>query len=118
MKSRCKPKVDPVSGKYMRNGQAAKSALNKAISDAAWYSLRQKTLHQAAKLGNRVIEVDPKYTSQECPECHHISSENRDFEKFVCVACGHSDDADVNGAVNQAHRGKKKLGIDSLLVVS
>jgi len=48
MKSRCKPRVDPVSGRYIKNGQAAKSALNKAISDAAWYSLRQKTLHQAA----------------------------------------------------------------------
>lgn len=118
MRSRCQPKVDPISGRYIKNGQAAKSALNKAISDASWYSLRQKTKHQAAKLGNRVIEVDPKYTSQECPECHHISSGNRDKEKFVCEECGHSDDADVNGAVNQAHRGKQKLRTDSLLVVN
>jgi len=118
MMSRCKPKKDETTGLYLKNGQAAKSGLNKAIADAAWYSLRQKTKHQAAKLGNLVIEVDPKYTSQECPECHHISSGNRDKEKFICEVCGHSDDADTNGAVNQAHRGKQKLGIDSLLVVS
>ena len=132
MKSRCKPKVDkaamrvnlppqtcrPETGKYIRNGQAAKSALNKAICDASWYSLRQKTKHQASKLGNLVIEVDPKYTSQECAECHYISSSNRDKEKFVCEACGHADDADTNGANNQAQRGKQKLRIDSLLVVS
>ncbi len=132
MKSRCKPKLDPETGVYLKNGQAAKSALNKAISDAAWYSLRQKTKHQASKLGNLVIEVDPKYTSQECPECHHISSANRDKEKFICEECGHADDADTNGAVNLAHRGvtflgesspkkltcKQKLGIDSLRVVS
>ena len=118
MKSRCKPKVDPETGKYIRNGQSAKSALNKAISDAAWYSLRQKTKHQALKLGNLVIEVDPKYTSQECAECHYISSGNRDKEKFVCEACSHADDADVNGANNQAQHGKQKLRTDSLLVVS
>ncbi len=118
MKSRCKPKVDPISGKYIKNGQAAKTALNKAISDAAWYSLRQKTKHQASKLGNLVIEVDPKYSSQECPECHHTSSGNRDKEKFICQECGHSDDADTNGAVNLAHRGKQKLRTDSLRVVS
>ena len=118
MMSRCKPNISPETGKYIKNGQAAKSALNKAISDASWYSLRQKTLHQAAKLGNLIIEVDPKYTSQECPECHHISSGNRDKEKFVCEECGHSDDADTNGAINQAYRGQKKLGTDSLRVVS
>ncbi len=118
MKSRCKPKVNPDTGKYIKNGQAAKAALNKAISDASWYSLRQKTKHQASKLGNLVIEVDPKYSSQQCPECHYISSGNRDKEKFICQECGHSDDADTNGAVVCAHRGKKKLGTDSLLVVS
>ena len=132
MKSRCKPKIDkaamrvnlppqtcrPETGVYMKNGQAAKSALNKAISDAGWYSLRLKTEHQATKLGNLVIGIDPKYSSQECPACHYISAGNRDKEKFVCERCGHSDDADTNGAVVCAHRGKKKLGIDSLRVVS
>ena len=118
MKSRCKPKIDPITGVYMKNGQTAKSALNKAISDAGWYSLRLKTEHQAAKLGNLVIGIDPKYSSQECPACHYISDGNRDKEKFVCERCGHSDDADTNGAVVCAHRGKQKLGIESLLVVS
>lgn len=118
MKSRCKPKIDPETGVYMKNGQAAKSALNKAISDASWYSLRLKTEHQAAKLGNLVIGIDPKYSSQECPACHYISAGNRDKEKFVCERCGHSDDADTNGAVVCAHRGKQKLGIEPLLVVS
>lgn len=118
MKARCQPKKDPETGNYLKNGQAAKAALNKAISDASWYSLRKKTEHQAAKLGNLVIGVDPKYSSQECPECHHISSNNQYKEKFICEKCGHSDDADTNGAVVCAHRGKQKLGIDSLRVVS
>lgn len=118
MKSRCKPKKDEITGKYIKNGQAAKSALNKAISDASWYSLRKKTEHQASKLGNIVIGVNPKYTSQECPECHHISPGNREKEKFICEECGYADDADTNGAVNICNRGKTILGRDTLLVVS
>jgi len=47
MMSRCKPLIDELTGLYLKNGQAAKSGLNKAIADAAWYSLRQKTKHQA-----------------------------------------------------------------------
>ncbi|MBO3463412.1 transposase [Aetokthonos hydrillicola Thurmond2011] len=64
------------------------------------------------------MEVNPKYSSQECPECDHISSGNREKEKFICEQCGYSDDADTNGAVVCAHRGKLLLGIDSLRVVS
>lgn len=118
MKARCKPKLDPSNGKYLNNGQRAKAGLNQAISDASWHSLRLKTKHQASKLGNKVIEVNPRHTSQECPVCHHVSPKNRNKEKFICEECSHSDDADTNGAVNQAVRGKTKLGIDSLLVVS
>ena len=118
MKTRCKPVKDEATGQYLKNGQAASSGLNRAISDAAWYSLRQKTEQQAAKLGNLVILVDPKFTSQECPVCHFIDKSNRDKEKFLCKQCNFTDDADKNGSVNIANRGLKKLGIESLLVVS
>jgi putative transposase len=118
MKRRCKPKKCPETGKYLRNNQKAKSQLNKAISDAAWYSLRQKTKHQAAKLGNWVIEVNPRGSSQECHQCGYISPKNRAQEKFVCENCGHYDDADINAGSVLAQRGKKKLGIDTLRVVS
>jgi hypothetical protein len=51
----------PSPGKLLfplyHDGQSAKSALNKAIADAAWYSLRVKTEHQAKKLGNWVVDV-------------------------------------------------------------
>lgn len=118
MIARCKQKKEPATGKYLKNGQKRKSQLNKAISDAAWYSLRLKTECQASKLGNLVVMVNPRCTSQECSECHYISPDNRDGEKFICEMCGYHDDADVNAAVNQAHRGKQKLGIDTLRVVS
>ncbi|BAZ17396.1 transposase, IS605 OrfB family protein [Calothrix sp. NIES-4071] len=118
MKSRCKPKKDEATGKYLKNGQAAKAALNQAISDASWYSLRQKTEHQAQKLGNLIILVHPKNTSITCPECGHTSKSNRDKEKFVCENCSHCDDADVNGAINIAKKARTNLGLDTLQVDS
>jgi putative transposase len=118
MKRRCKPKKCPETGKYLKNNQKAKSQLNKAISDAAWYSLRQKTKHQAAKLGNWVIEVNPRGSSQQCSQCGYVSPQNRDKEKFVCENCGHYEDADTQAGRVLAQRGKDKLGIDTLRVVS
>lgn len=118
MKRRCKPKKCPETGKYLRNNQKAKSQLNKAISDAAWYSLRKKTEHQAAKLGNWLITVNPRGSSQECHKCQFVSPTNRDKEKFVCENCGHYEDADTQAGSVLAQRGIKKLGIDILTVVS
>ena len=107
MKARCLPIIDPETGKYQKNGQAAKSQLNKAISDGAWYSLRKKTEYKAAKLGNRVVTVDPKYTSQKCSGCGYISATNRDGEKFICESCGYHDDADIQASKNIAERTKE-----------
>ena len=40
-------------------------------------------------------------TSQQCSQCGHTSSENRKVqEKFSCVECGHSENADINAAKN------------------
>lgn len=118
MKKRCKPKKDPETGKFIKNGQAAKSALNKAISDASWYSLRVKTEQQANKLGNWVIDVPAHHSSQECSECHHVSPANRDGEKFICEECGHHEDADVDAAVVIADRARNKIGKPNLPMVS
>lgn len=118
MKRRCKPKKCDTTGKYLRNNQKAKSQLNQAISDAAWYSLRQKTEQQAKKLGNWTITVNPRGSSQECHKCHFVSPTNRDKEKFVCENCGHHEDADTQAGSVLAQRGIKKLGIDTLTVVS
>lgn len=117
MKARCKPKKDPETGKFIKNSQAAKSALNKAISDASWYSLRVKTEHQANKLGNWVVDVPAHHSSQECSACGFISPKNRDKEKFVCENCAHHDDADIDAGVVIAQRTRTKLGIDSLSLV-
>jgi putative transposase len=96
MKSRCKPKR--VKGRFMPNGQSAKRGLNRSISDASWGELFSKIEWKAAKVGKPVLSVNPKFTSQECSACHHVSKSNRDGEKFVCEECGHVDHADTQAS--------------------
>jgi hypothetical protein len=51
---------------------------------------------------NRVclVAVDPRDTSRQCPLCKTVSNKNREGEKFRCLSCGHTGDADVIGARN------------------
>ncbi len=120
MKARCKPQWDSEKQRDLRNNQSAKSQLNKAISDASWYSLKLKTKHQACKLGNWVADINPRKTSQECSQCGYVSPKNRDGEKFVCESCSHHEDADINAGIVIGHRGIQQLNLSStkLLVVN
>jgi putative transposase len=118
MKSRCKTKR--VKGRFMPNGQSAKRGLNRSISDASWGELFSKIAWLAAKSGKPVLSVNPKHTSQECSACHHISTGNRDGEKFVCEECGHIDHADTQASRTILRRAalkfvsirRKNLGAD------
>jgi len=112
MIARCKPKVDPETGKYLHNRQAQKSGLNRAIGDAAWGELKQKVKSVAAKSGVLVHEINPKYTSQECSCCGYVSPTNRSGEKFLCESCGWVADADIDAAVVIRRRGLEELGIN------
>ena len=57
--------------------------------------------YKAADAGRRIEEIDPRYTSQQCSECGFISKDNRKTQAdFACTSCGHTDNADLNGAVN------------------
>ena len=104
MKKRCKPKLDEV-GRFLSNGQSRKKGLNRSISDASWYSLTQKIEYLAAKQGKVFKRVNPRHTSQRCPECGHVDSSNRDKEKFLCNNCGYLAHADLNAARNIKQRG-------------
>lgn len=39
------------------------------------------------------------------PDCGHVSAENRKTQdRFVCVRCGRTENADVNAAINIRER--------------
>jgi putative transposase len=110
MIKRCQPKKDE-NGKYIKNGQSAKRALNRLIRDCAWGELKLKIQSVAEKFGCLVIEVNPKHTSQQCSACGHTDKQNRQGEKFACVECGHIADADNQAAINIAKRGIEQLNL-------
>ena len=89
---------------------AAKSGLNKAIIDQGWGEFRRQLDSKLAWNGGMLFAVPPHYTSQECPECHHVSADNRQTQaKFVCVKCHYENHADHVGAINVEERGHRLL---------
>ena len=101
------PKPDPDrEGGFLPNRARAKAGLSKGILTAGWGLYGQRLKAKASASGVTVIEVDPRYTSQQCRQCGHIAAENRESQAvFVCKSCGHADHADVNAARNILARG-------------
>ncbi|WP_282693669.1 transposase [Streptomyces sp. CC208A] len=101
------PKPDPDQpGGFLPNGAAAKTGLNRSISDAGWGVFLTILHAKAESAGREVIAVDPRNTSRECPECGHTAKGNRPTqEKFRCVGCGHQARADHVGALNVLRAG-------------
>ena len=67
-----------------------------------FYDLEQKLKYKASLYGDKVINVDPHYTSQTCPVCGHVENPNRDKKKhiFCCKSCGYTSNDDRIGAMN------------------
>ncbi|MCE2508454.1 MAG: transposase [Nitrosopumilaceae archaeon] len=88
-----------------RRGNASKRGLNRGLRYIRHHSILKKVRVVAERLGIRIVEVDPRHTSQECYVCSHREKENRDGEKFLCLACGRLDNADGNASANVVQRG-------------
>ena len=57
--------------------------------------------YKLAAHGGQVLAVNPAYTSRTCRVCGHEAAENRKSQAlFACVACGHTEHADLNAAKN------------------
>ena len=71
---------------------------------SVFYNLSYRQVLQRIQMlceENRVSfrSVLPYNTSRECSECGHIEKGNRlSQESFVCLKCGHSDNADSNAS--------------------
>ena len=94
--------------------QATEKVLKKdryEIVSWSFYDLEQKLNYKA--LGNRqkVIKVDPAYTSQTCPKCGHIDkrSRHKKVHTFVCTNCGYASNDDRIGAMNLYRMGIEYL---------
>ena len=93
---------------------AQKSGLNRSVLDASPFELRRQLDYKTQWQGGLLVPVPPQNTSRKCPECGHVSAENRKSQaKFVCVSCGFSANADWVGAVNIREAGLASLACSS-----
>ncbi|KAB2380482.1 RNA-guided endonuclease InsQ/TnpB family protein [Actinomadura montaniterrae] len=75
-----------------------KTGLNRSIRAACWGLLAQRLAHKAP---GRVVKINPRNTSRTCNACKHVDRESRKSQAlFLCTACGHRANADVNAACN------------------
>lgn len=102
MRGRAKPLPDAEkAGAFLPNGAAAKTGLNRSISDAAWGQFISILRAKAEDAGRVWIEVDPKHTSDCCEKCGFAARGNRVTQAvFACQACGHTAHADEHAARN------------------
>jgi len=91
----------------------AKAGLNRAILDQGWFEFRRQLEYKEMWRGGRVVAVPPQYTSQTCPDCGHVSADNRRSQaRFVCQACGLEENADLVGAMNILRAGHARIACE------
>ncbi len=101
MSARCKPKQDE-NGKYLSNGQSAKSGLNRSIADAGWGMFVDMLEYKAEWQGKNIIRIGRfEPSSKTCSDCGWIHKElSLQEREWVCRKCGTTHDRDVNAAKN------------------
>ena len=87
----------------------ASGMLAKEVHDASWGRLIGMLRYKAARAGGEVIEVDPRYTSQICPECGIIKKKELSERVHSCP-CGCVLDRDVAAAKVILHRAGNRPG--------
>jgi putative transposase len=112
--ARPKPKVDTEqAGHYLPNGASAKSGLTKSIAEASWRSFITILKHKVEYTGARVVEVNPRGTSQTCPECGALRPKELS-ERWHSCPCGASMHRDVAAARVILGRGLASIGSQSV----
>lgn len=84
--------VEDLNIKNMARGMLARD-----VNDAAWGSFLQILRDKAESAGVQVVAVDPRGTSQECPECGNVQAKKLSERVHSCP-CGFEADRDVASA--------------------
>ena len=77
---------------------------NQRLSTFVRGLLSEKLMDKLNWHGYRYAQIEPAYTSQVCPHCHHLDKANRNGKVFQCIHCGFTDDADHIGSINIKNR--------------
>ena len=80
-------------------------SLNNRLQYWSYRQVLEKLERSCAENGILLIKINPAYTSQTCSKCGMKDKKSRNGEKFLCLSCGYSDDADHNASVNILQKG-------------
>jgi hypothetical protein len=81
--------------------EAAEVVALSAVGGAILGVVKDKLAAFEEEYGIVVTEVPAAYTSQECPNCHHVEKRNRRTrDAFCCKHCNYKRHPDVVGARN------------------
>ena len=79
-----------------------------SISDAAWGSLNDKIAYKAENAGKLFVQVDPRGTSQTCPQCGAVAKKILTQRTHDCP-CGYHDTRDHASSLVILERGLQKV---------
>jgi len=80
--------------------------LARKILDASWSTFKNMLQYKA----NRIVEVEPAYTSIDCSRCgHHPVPKSLAVRTHVCTECRAVLDRDYNASLNILQRGLESL---------
>lgn len=83
----------------------ARSMLARSVSDASWTTLRNMLTYKAEGANRQIVAVDPKQTSQICPDCGQIARKTLS-ERIHRCDCGCVMDRDHAAALVILERGR------------
>jgi putative transposase len=110
MMSRCKPKQDE-NGRFLPNGQSAKSGLNHSIADASWSKFLSMLEYKAKWNDKQIVQINRFFpSSKTCENCGFINKNLslRD-RSWTCPNCKTTLDRDFNAAKNILKEGRKNI---------
>ena len=94
-------------------GSLVKAKRNERYERVSWAyaDFEAKLRYKAQRAGQRVVLVNPAFSSQECPKCGHVARENRNKRRhvFECVKCRYTSNDDRTAAMVLMKRGKEKV---------
>jgi transposase len=89
-----------VTEKLDVRGRAKSKNISRRVSLWARSTLKNRVEFKASAEGFCRKQVNPAFSSQTCPACGFVHRDNRQGDRFKCLNCGHTDDADRVAAHN------------------
>ncbi len=88
-------------------GGTRKRGLNRSMREQCLGIVMQQLACKAESAGGEFVKVKPHYTSQTCSACGHVPAKSIGLaaKTYVCSACRHRQDRDIDGARNTRLKG-------------